>query len=251
MGKVGNITFHELTFSDAIKNLSEIIEHSDRCHQVVVANVFSVVLAKKDKEFREICQKADVVFADGFPVVFFSRFLGNPIPQRIAGPDFMWHYSSECAKKGFKAFLLGGEEPFLSNLKQNLENNFPGFQIVGKYSPPFGTWSDQETAKMVDLINNSGADILWLGVSTPKQDKWIYSVKNKLHTKVAIAVGAAFDFHSGRVKRAPRWVQTIGMEWFHRFLQDPKRLWKRYLIGNMQFFWIVSIQLMRKIFSKA
>lgn len=246
MGKIGNITFSKLSFSDAIKNLTNIIEQTSQCHQVVLANVFSVVLAKKDREFCDVCQKAELVLADGFPVVFVSRIFRNPIPQRIAGPDLMRQFSSECAKKGFKIFLLGSEEPFISKLKENMEDEFSGIKIVGKYSPPFGTWTEQESAKMVKLVNDSGADVLWLGVSTPKQDKWIYSVKHDLQAKVAIGVGAAFDFHSGRVKRAPRWVQNIGFEWFFRFLQDPKRLWKRYLVGNIEFIRIVLIQLLKK-----
>jgi N-acetylglucosaminyldiphosphoundecaprenol N-acetyl-beta-D-mannosaminyltransferase len=241
--KIGNIPFNLFSFNEAITTISAQILNGSNCCQVVVANVFSIVLANRDVEFYKICQTAEFVFADGLPIVLFSRLLGKALPQRIAGPDFMWEFSEECSKKGFKVFILGSEEPYLSNLQNNMEKQFPGIKIVGKYSPPFGTWTDQETQKMVHAINKSKADILWLGVSTPKQDKWIYSFKDKLHTKVAIAVGAAFDFHSGRVKRAPVWVQNIGFEWFHRFLQDPKRLWKRYLIGNIRFLIIIFKQI--------
>lgn len=243
---IGNVPFTIFSFNDAIAAISSQILTGKHCIQVVVANVYSVVLANKDKEFCKICKSAEFVLPDGLPIVIFSRLLGKSLPHRIAGPDFMWNFSKECVKRGFKVYLLGSEEPYLSILKNNMERQFPGIEIVGTYSPPFGSWTDQETKKMINDINKSKADILWLGVSTPKQDKWIYSVKDKLHTKVAVAVGAAFDFHSGRVKRAPLWVQMIGFEWFHRFLQDPKRLWKRYLIGNVHFLWIMLGQIFHR-----
>jgi exopolysaccharide biosynthesis WecB/TagA/CpsF family protein len=246
--KVGKIPFSVGTFNDAIDSVISIVNNEKHCHQIVVANAYSVVLAQKDKEFQNICEKADIVFADGYPIVIISKLLGKKIPQRIAGPDFMWEFCGICAKKGFKMFLLGSEEPYLSQLKSNLENVFKGVQIVGTYSPPFGIWSEIEENNMIRRVNDSRADILWLGVSTPKQDKWINSVKHRLKVKVAIAVGAAFDFHSGRISRAPLWVQKYGFEWFYRLLQDPGRLWKRYLIGNLTFLKIALLQIIRNIF---
>lgn len=244
--RIGKISFDVISFENAINTISRIVENGTSCIQVVVANVFSIVLAEKDVEFNKICNSAEMVLPDGAPVVFFSRFFDFKLPQRIAGPDFMWEFSAVAAKKGYKMFLLGSKEPYLSNLQSNLQRTFSGIKVVGSYSPPFGPWSSEETEKMIRLINDSEADILWLGVSTPKQDKWIYSVKDRLRTKVAIAVGAAFDFHSGKVIRAPIWVQKVGFEWFHRLLQDPQRLWKRYLIGNIHFICIIFKQFMQK-----
>ena len=237
--KIGNIKFNKLTIDSSIKRVSEIIETSDYCQQIVVANAYSVVLAHKNKKFAEVCELADIAFADGIPVVWASKLLGDKIPERVAGPDFMWSFSKVCSDKNYKVFLMGSEEPFLSKLKQNLENHFPGIDIVGVYSPPYGEWSDKENKKIVSIINKSNADILWVGVSSPKQDIWISRNKKILECKVAIGVGAAFDFHSGRVERAPIWVQKLGFEWLFRFTQDPRRLWKRYIIGNLQFIIII------------
>ncbi len=237
--KLGKIPFHKLTVNAAKEKVSEIIKTSTRCQQVIVANSYSLVLANKNPEFAKVCNSADVVFADGKPIVWVSFLLGDRIPKRITGADFMWEFSAVCAQEKFNVFLLGSEEPYLSQLKANLEESFPGLDIVGTYSPPFGLWDEEENIKIVSLVNKSKADIVWVGISTPKQDLWIAEHKNELNTKVAIGVGAAFDFHSGRVKRAPRWMQKIGLEWLYRFKQDPKRLWKRYLIGNLQFIGIV------------
>jgi len=248
--RIGKINFDVLSFNGAIDIISDLILTDNKCSQVVVANVFSVVLSEKDKEFCNVCKNAEITIADGQPIVFFSRYFGHKLPERIAGPDFMWRFSKVCAQKGFKMFLLGGVEPFLTNLKNNLEKSFKEIKIVGKYSPPFGIWTEEETEKMISLINHSGAEVLWLGVSTPKQDKWIQLVKHRLKTKVAIAVGAAFDFHSGKTNRAPVWIQKIGFEWFHRLLQDPKRLWKRYLIGNFEFVLIIIRQFLENTFKK-
>ena len=237
--KIGKIKFTKLTIDSAKQQVVDIIENVTHCHQGIVANSYSLVLAHKDSEFTEICETADIVFADGLPVVWASKLLGDIIPERITGPDFMWAFSEVCAQKGYKVFLLGSEEPHLTQLKVNLEKKFPGIQIVGKYSPPFGNWSDEENEKIVTMINITETDLVWVGIGSPTQDKWINTYKNRIHAKIAFGVGAAFDFHSGRIKRAPCWMQKIGLEWLYRLSQNPKRLWKRYLIGNMQFIWIV------------
>ncbi len=237
--KIGNVRFDKLTLNSSYKRLMEIIENGNRCHQVVVANAYSVVIAHKNKAFADVCETTDITFADGLPVVWLSSLIGVRIPERIAGPDFMWSFSGICAKKGYKVFLMGSEEPYLSRLATNMKRTFINMNIVGAYSPPYGKWSSEENKKMITMINKSKADILWVGVSSPKQDLWIAQNKDKLKVKVALGVGAAFDFHSGRVKRAPLWMQKVGLEWFYRLSQDPKRLWKRYLIGNLRFLGII------------
>ena len=237
--KIGNIRFNKLTVDSAKQKVIDIIDNATRCHQGIVANSYSLVLAHKDPEFTDICESADIVFADGLPVIWASKFLGDRIPERIAGPDFMWTFSEVCAQKKYNVFLLGSEETYLTQLKVNLEKNFPGIAIVGTYAPPYANWSIEENEKIIAMINITEADLVWVGVSTPKQDKWIAEYKSKLKAKVAIGVGAAFDFHSGKIERAPYWMRKFGLEWLHRLSQDPKRLWKRYLIGNMQFVWIV------------
>lgn len=245
--KIGKITFNRFTHSDAQNEVCRIIETTSRCHQVVIANAYSLVLAHKNEQFAEVCSGADLVFADGKPVVWASLLLKDRIPERIAGPDFMWSFSRICALKGYKVFLMGGQEPFLARLKENMEREFKDINIVGTYSPPFGEWSKEESKKIISLVNHSKADILWVGVSTPKQDIWIADHKSQIKAKIAFGVGAAFDFHSGKIKRAPEWMQHAGFEWLHRLISEPKRLWRRYIIGNAQFLLIVFRQIIINI----
>jgi N-acetylglucosaminyldiphosphoundecaprenol N-acetyl-beta-D-mannosaminyltransferase len=219
--------------------ISEFIETGKRCHQIVVANVYSVALAYRDKEFSDICDNSDIVFPDGLPIVLGSILLRTPLPARIAGPDFMWKMCEVCAQKGYNIFLLGGRSDFLGRLNDNLCAAFPKIKIVGAYSPPFGNWDEKENVKIIKMINTAKTDLLWVGVSTPKQDVWIHNHKKQLTAKVAIAVGAAFDFHSGRVKRAPVWMQRICLEWVFRLIQEPRRQWKKYLVSNSIFIFIL------------
>jgi N-acetylglucosaminyldiphosphoundecaprenol N-acetyl-beta-D-mannosaminyltransferase len=248
--KIGNITFNKFSMTSAQKRIAYLIEHAEHCNQVVVANAYSVVLAHQNKKFSEVCERSDIVFSDGHPIVWASILLGNRIPERIAGPDFMWTFSKICAENGYKIFLMGSEEPYLSRLKTNLEKTYSGINIVGTFSPPFGNWTDEINKKIVSAINHSKADLLWVGIGSPKQDIWIDTHKDQLNVKVAIGVGAAFDFHSGRIERAPLWMQKYGLEWFFRLTQDPLRLWKRYFVGNLVFIKIILIQTINHVVSK-
>lgn len=236
---IGKIPFHKLTVSNAESSINSIIDSGAKCHQVVIANAYSVVLAQKNPLFASVCSNAEFVFADGMPIIWISKIYGGKIPERIAGPDFMWSYCGICEKKGYKIFLLGGDEYSLKNLEDSLIKQYPQLNISGSYSPPYGVWSDKENVKIIDKINKSGSNVLWVGVSTPKQDIWIHEHKSKLNVNVAFGVGAAFDFHSGKIKRAPFWMQKAGLEWLYRLSQDPFRLWKRYVFGNLEFILII------------
>jgi N-acetylglucosaminyldiphosphoundecaprenol N-acetyl-beta-D-mannosaminyltransferase len=244
--RIGKIPFSALTLAEAEERVAYFIQETRDCHQVVVANSYSTYLAEQDSVFAGICENADLVFPDGLPIVLASKLKKERLPSRVAGPDFMWSFSRVCASRGFRVFFLGSREQDLANIKRNFERSFPKINIVGTYSPPFGDWDAKENNKMIQLINSSKADILWLGVSTPKQDKWISSHKKVLKVKVAIAVGAAFDFHSGRVKRAPIAMQKLCLEWFYRFLQEPRRMWKKYLVSNFYFIKIVARDLVKR-----
>ncbi len=235
---IGSVPFYKASFPEIIEKMSSIIQENHCCHQVVTANAFSVTQAASNEAFSRVCNNADFVLADGLPIVWLSKILGYGLPERIAGPDLMWSFCKRSAERGYKMFLLGGQPEFLDVLVNNLRNAFPGILICGAYSPPFGEWDDRESDKIVSMINNAGADILWVGISTPKQDIWIYDHKQNLNVRIAIGVGAAFDFHSHRVKRAPLWMQKAGMEWFYRLMQEPRRMWKRYLFSNTLFLYL-------------
>jgi N-acetylglucosaminyldiphosphoundecaprenol N-acetyl-beta-D-mannosaminyltransferase len=169
--------------------------------------------------------------------------LGKHQVERVYGPDLMLAVCEHGQAKGYRHFFYGGAAGVPEQLAERIGARFPGLQVVGTYSPPFRALSATEEQEMAAMINASNADIVWVGLGTPKQDQWVAHFRPLLNAPVLIAVGAAFDFHTGRVRQAPRWMQRSGLEWLFRLTQDPKRLWKRYILGNPRFIYLVARQL--------
>jgi N-acetylglucosaminyldiphosphoundecaprenol N-acetyl-beta-D-mannosaminyltransferase len=162
--------------------------------------------------------------------------LGHNLSSRVYGPDLMAHYCERAARTGTKMFLYGGRnQGALVQLALNLRRRYPGLRIVGGYSPPFRTLSDEEAAAISAEVNRSGADVVWVGIGVPKQEKWMASMRDRLDAPVLVGVGAAFDFHAGLVPQAPDWMQSAGLEWLFRLSKEPRRLWRRYLRYNPLF----------------
>jgi N-acetylglucosaminyldiphosphoundecaprenol N-acetyl-beta-D-mannosaminyltransferase len=201
---------------------------------VCICNVHAVVTAKQDPEFRRVVNEADMATPDGMPLVWVLRKMGFQRQERINGPDLMWRLCGQAAEKGLSIFLYGSTPETLERLTNNLKVSFPPIAIAGVYSPPFRLLSDQEDRKMIDLINRSGAHIVFAGLGCPKQEFWMAAHRGKVRA-VMIGVGAAFDYHAGTVKRAPLWMQQSGLEWLFRLVCEPRRLWKRYLMTNSLF----------------
>ncbi len=219
----------------------------NRKHQVCVTNIYSVVVMQKDEEFRRVNNCSSLVVADGMPLVWVSKLFGKPIPERVTGADLLWKLSEISERKEYTFFFLGSNNETLGKLCNNLKEHLPDLKIAGMYSPPFKEeFSEEDNLKIIQKINEVKPDILWVGMTAPKQEKWISQNLDKLNVKVAIGVGAVFDFVAGTVKRAPKWMQNIGLEWFFRLIQEPKRLCKRYLIGNTIFVWLVLKELWKK-----
>jgi len=164
--------------------------------------------------------------------------------SRVYGPDLMLALCEESKEKGYRHFFYGGAEGVADELAASLTERYPGLQVAGTYSPPFRPLTEDEDQQVVDLINRSGADIVWVGLGTPKQDFWVADHVGRLEAPVLLAVGAAFDFHSGRKRQAPRWMQRAGLEWLFRLLTEPRRLWYRYLVLNPLFIALVTLQLL-------
>ncbi len=201
---------------------------------VCICNVHSVVLARRDNAHADAIRSADSVTPDGAPVAWMLRRQGHGDQQRISGPDLMWSCCRRAAELGTEMFLYGATPGTLLRLEERLRKEFHSIQIVGALSPPFRALSAEEDAAAVDMINASGARIVWVGLGCPKQEAWLRAHQNKVMA-VMVGVGAAFDFHAGIVKRAPSWMQRNGLEWLHRVLQDPQRLARRYLTTNAMF----------------
>lgn len=211
---------------------------------VCICNVHVVVTAKQDPEFRRVVNEADMATPDGMPLVWVLRRIGFQRQERINGPDLMWRLCGEMAKKELSVFLYGSASETLERLTNNLKTSFPQLAIAGVYSPPFRLLSDEEDRKMIDLINFSGAHIVFAGLGCPKQELWMAACRGKIRA-VMIGVGAAFDYHAGTLKRAPLWMQRSGLEWLFRLMSEPKRLWKRYLVTNSLFLIYLGLGVLR------
>lgn len=203
-------------------------------HQVCIANVHTVVTSLSDAELRHINNQS-LITMDGLPLVWYARAVhGVDIKERVCGPELMLRCLDAGRAQGWRHFFLGGKDEVLSDLVTAMQARFPGVDIVGWHSPPFRALSAEEDQQLVELINQQQADFLWVGLGAPKQEKWIAAHLSRVNAPVQIGVGAAFDFHSGHVKRAPLWMQKYGLEWLYRMMQD-KRLIKRYCATNPVF----------------
>lgn len=217
----------------------EILDHIDCCVQrrkpcqIVGVNVDQALRVLEDEYSKKIFDEAEIVFTDGKPIIWMSRWLKRPIIEKVSGPDIMLRLCERAAKKGYKIFLLGAGPGVAERAANNLCERYPGLQCVGTYSPPFGFEKDsEEMYKIIEMLKSSGADQLFVGMGSPKQDIFIYENMDKYQIPVSYSMGAAIDFLGGGAKRAPKWMSDIGLEWFHRFLQNPKRLFKRYFVDD-------------------
>jgi len=201
---------------------------------VCICNVHSVVTASRDAAFGRVVNEADMSTPDGAPVAWVLRRLGHIGQQRINGPDLMWRYCEQAEARGEPVFFYGGTEETLAQLKLKLLTAFPALTVAGSISPPFRALTPDEDTAIVEQINASGAGVVFVSLGCPKQELWMAAHRGRIHA-VMIGVGAAFDYHAGTIKRAPKWMQDCGLEWFHRLVSEPRRLWKRYLVTNTLF----------------
>lgn len=207
---------------------------------VVTPNVDHVVMMESDSDMRLIFQEALFSFADGMPIVWLSRLLlDSPLPERVTGADLFPALCETAAAKGLNVFFLGGNPGVADTAARKLKSKNPDLNICGTYCPPYGFESDeQETRRIIDLINTCKPDILFVGVGTPKQEKWAYKNCESLNTGPILCIGASFDFIAGTLKRAPVIIQKSGFEWLWRLIKEPRRLWRRYLLRDSRFIFL-------------
>jgi exopolysaccharide biosynthesis WecB/TagA/CpsF family protein len=239
MNKVNilNVDIDNLTEAEVLEQLKQGV--------VFTPNVDHLLLLQNDLEFVKVYECADYKLCDSKILYYVSRFLGTPIKEKLSGSDFFpafcnYHKDNE----EIKIFLLGAKEGVAKQAQENLNAKLGREIIVGAHSPSFGfEKNEKECLEIIEKIKNSGATVLAVGVGAPKQEKWICKYKDQLpNIKIFFAIGATIDFEAGNKKRAPKWVTEIGLEWLHRLLSEPKRLWKRYLIGGPIFCWLVLKQ---------
>jgi N-acetylglucosaminyldiphosphoundecaprenol N-acetyl-beta-D-mannosaminyltransferase len=212
---------------------------------VCVTGVHGVMEAQRNPEFRAILDRALLVTPDGTPTVWVGRLQGHSRMKRVFGPDLMFEVCSRSIAKGYSHFLYGGKPGVAEDLRQRLTQRFPGIRIVGTYTPPFRALSSNERAKLEECLEEARPDIVWIGLSTPKQEQFMAEMIQRLSCKLMVGVGAAFDFHTGQLRDAPPWVKKLGLQWLDRLRQEPSRLWKRYLINNSSFLLRIVLQMTR------
>lgn len=218
----------KLSIAEVLDRLDQFIQER-RFHQVATANTDFLINAISDPELRHILREADLVVPDGMPVVWASRLMGSPLPERVAGADIVPRLAALAARKGYTIYMLGARPEVALRAKARLEADYPGVQIVGCVSPPTASIVELDWEDVLADIARTEPDILLVAFGNPKQEKWIHMHRDRLQmVPVCMGVGGTFDFIAGEVPRAPSFVQRFGFEWVHRLLQDPKRLWRRY-----------------------
>lgn len=234
---------HAINMTAAVQLIDSAIRKGTK-NYICVTGVHGIIEAQKDIQFRQILNNAFLNTPDGMPTVWVGKLQGFSKMQRVFGPDLMLEICKMSVQKGYTHFLYGGNTGVAEELYLRLNSLVPGINIVGTYLPPFRPLNKSEEAELLNLVAHLKPDIFWVGLSTPKQEKFMAEYIHKLDTKVMIGVGAAFDIHAGRLLDASNWVKNFGLQWLHRLLQEPSRLWKRYLINNPIFLYKISTQLL-------
>jgi N-acetylglucosaminyldiphosphoundecaprenol N-acetyl-beta-D-mannosaminyltransferase len=231
------------TYDGAMDVMDGMVARRERGYVCAVA-VHAVTVAQRDPEMRAALLGSSLTVPDGMPLVWAVNLLGESLPHRVYGPELMRRYTRRCAEKGHRVWLYGGrDQGSLAQLALNLRRDNPGIRIVGGYSPPFRELEPHEEDELVARINADRPDVLWVGTGVPRQEKWMARMRERVNVPVMSAVGAAFDFHAGRISQAPTWMQDRGLEWTYRIAQEPRRLLPRYLYYNPAFLTAFSRQL--------
>ena len=239
------VRVHAVQSQDVVTQMEKWIRDQDRCHTVAATSMHGIVEAQHDPSFKKILNSTDAVVPDGMPLVWLGRRKGHQLPRRVYGPDLMLEFCEKTAERGYRHFFYGGESGVPQRLAESLKRRFPTIEVCGTFSPRFGPLDSEEDKEILTRIYRAAPDVLWVGLGTPKQERWMYVHRDKLRVPVLVSVGAAFDLLSGRRSQAPRWMREHGLEWLFRLLQEPRRLWRRYLIYGTQFVAYLALENLR------
>lgn len=227
-----NTYINNVTMSETVEAIEQMIA-TDKKSYVVAINVDVVMKIEDDPYLKKVVDCADMVLVDGKPLVWISKLHGRPLKAKISGSDLVPLLCEDAAEKGYKIFIIGGKDGIAAQAKKKLESKHPKIKIVGTYAPPFGFEKDENELNHINqMISDVKPDLLIACFGCPKQEKWIYENIGKYDAKVSVCAGATVDFLAGNVKRASRWMSEHGLEWFYRFTQEPKRMFKRYFIDD-------------------
>ena len=222
-----------------LHNLEDIPPYLNKCIQINTINAHSYNVAQKDVEFATTLLDSDYVIPDGQSIVWARRLLLKENIKRIAGADLFFWEMERMNKENGSVFFLGSTNKTLDKIKEKLIQEYPNV-IVNVYSPPYkASFSEEENNEMISAINKANPHVLFVGMTAPKQEKWIAQHIDRINVQHVCAIGAVFDFYAGNIKRAPEWMQDKGLEWLYRLMKEPRRMWKRYIIGNTKFFFYI------------
>ena len=240
--RVLGISVEALNMERAVERIASELEEHHKGY-VCLAGVHGIMEAYRDPCLAAIYASAAITLPDGAPTVWVGRWQGHHSMQRVAGPELMLEVFRRKEFARYTHFLYGGKEGVAERLRERLTSRFPWTRIVGTFTPPFRDLNEAEEHSLIVRVRDLKPDIIWVGISTPKQERFMQRYLRELDTTLMFGVGAAFDFHTGRIQDAPEWIKRIGMQWLHRLMQDPRRLWKRYLRNNPAFLWHIALQL--------
>lgn len=240
------VNLHCLSYGDMHEIFNQWLSDKSSCsHSVALVNVNCCVSALLDRSILRLYNSADMVGIDSMPFLRWARIFYNRRSDRLYAPDIMLEVSQKAKEHGHSFFLYGGAPGAPDKIQDYLNARFEGIKIVGKYSPPFRELTEEEDAAVCDMINSAHPDFVWVGLGSPKQDVWISEHREKIRGTIMVASGATFDFFSGRIKQAPRWIRDSGFEWLYRLTKDFRRLWLRYSVYNIIFLVMFGLQLTR------
>ncbi len=228
VAKVGSVNINFIKQTEVLSVVKKWNKIGHRGY-VVLINPHSVMMCQRDSAMHEASADADLVLPDGVGIVLAAKILGHGKQYRVTGPALMLNLCDVGRAVGLRHYFYGGDEGVAEKLSQVLTERFPGLQVAGTYCPPFKPLSEEEDSDVVQMINAARPDVVWVGLGAPKQERWMRAHVGRIHATALIGVGAAFDFHSGNVPWAPRWVRNIGCEWAYRLAMEPRRMWRRNL----------------------
>jgi N-acetylglucosaminyldiphosphoundecaprenol N-acetyl-beta-D-mannosaminyltransferase len=233
------VRVNAVQIADVIARIERWIVQRQECHYIAVTGMHGIMEAQHHPSFKEILASANLVVPDGMPLVWLARAKGHLLKRRVYGPELMLALCEAGCSKRFRHFFYGGGPGVAEKLASELSKRFPGLMIAGTYSPPFRDLTTEEDNEAVAQISRAAPDVVWVGLGTPKQERWMREHRGVLSVPVLVGVGAAFEIHSGGTRQAPEWMREGGLEWLFRLLQEPRRLWRRYLLYGTEFvFWI-------------
>ena len=232
--KFMNTDIDNLTMAETLNEIDKLIQKKN-CSYVVTPNVDHIVRLEKDEELQKVYKNASLILTDGKPLIWISKWYKTPIKEKISGSDLFPRVCQLAANKNYTMYLLGAAEGVADTAAKNLMKKYPGLNIVGTYSPPFGFEKNkQEMNKIKTQIQDVHPDILIVGLGCPKQEKFMYYHCKELGVPISLGLGASIDFEAGNIKRAPKWMSNHGLEWLYRFSKEPKRLFKRYFVDDLK-----------------